>query len=73
MTCSASDLFFALASVPLARAADRYSRRNIIALALTFWSVIAMLSGYVASFLQLAAARVGLGIGEAAAAPSRTR
>ena len=35
-------LFFALASVPIARAADRYSRRNIIALALTFWSVIAM-------------------------------
>jgi len=29
-----------------------------------------MLSGYVASFLQLAAARVGLGIGEAAAAPA---
>jgi len=63
-------LFFALASVPIARAADRYSRRNIIALALTFWSVMAMLSGYVASFLQLAAARVGLGIGEAAAAPA---
>jgi len=52
-------LFFALASVPIARAADRYSRRNIIALALTFWSVMAMLSGYVASVLQLAAARVG--------------
>ena len=38
-------LFFALASVPIARAADRYSRRNIIAVALTFWSVMTMLSG----------------------------
>ena len=63
-------LFFALASVPIARAADRYSRRNIIAVALTFWSVMTILSGYVASFLQLAAARVGLGIGEAATAPA---
>jgi MFS family permease len=50
---------FALASVPIARAADRYSRRNIIAVALTFWSITTMSSGYVATFLQLAAARVG--------------
>jgi predicted MFS family arabinose efflux permease len=63
-------LFFALASVPIARAADRHSRRNIIAVALTFWSIMTMLSGYVATFLQLAAARVGLGISEAAAAPA---
>jgi MFS family permease len=46
-------LFFALASVPIARAGDRYSRRNIIAVALTFWSLTTMLSGYVATFLQL--------------------
>jgi MFS family permease len=63
-------LFFALASVPIARAADRYSRRNIIAVALTFWSVVTMMSGYVTTFLQLAVARVGLGAGEAAAFPA---
>lgn len=63
-------LFFALASVPIARAADRYSRRNIIAAALTFWSVMTMMSGVVTTFLQLAAARVGLGISEAAALPA---
>lgn len=63
-------LFFAVASIPIARAADRYSRRNIIAVALTFWSVMTMLSGYVGTFLQLAAARVGLGVGEAAAMPT---
>ena len=66
-------LFFALASVPIARAADRYSRRNIIAVALTFWSVMTILSAYVASFLQLAAARVGLGIGEADDVPAAYR
>jgi MFS family permease len=63
-------LFFALASIPIARAADWYSRRNIIAVALTFWSIATMLSGYVATFLQLAAARVGLGLREAAVAPA---
>ena len=70
LTGFAFALFFALASVPIARAADRYSRRNIIAAALTFWSLTTMLSGYVATFLQLAAARVGLGVSEAAVAPA---
>ncbi len=62
--------FFTLASVPIARAADVHSRRNIIAAALAFWSVMTMLSGAVTSFLQLAAARVGLGLGEAATGPA---
>src|SRR4030095_1459725 len=53
-------LFFALASVPIARVADQCSRRNLIVMALTFWSITTMLSGYVATFLQLALARVGL-------------
>lgn len=35
---------FALASVPIARAADRYSRRNIVAAALALWSVMTMLA-----------------------------
>jgi predicted MFS family arabinose efflux permease len=70
LTGFAFALFFAVASIPIARAADRYSRRNIIAVALTFWSVMTMLSGYAATFLQLAAARVGLGVSEAAAMPA---
>jgi predicted MFS family arabinose efflux permease len=62
--------FFALAGLPIARASDRYSRRNIIAAALAFWSLMTMWSGYVATFLQLGTARVGLGISEAAVAPA---
>ena len=62
--------FFTVASLPIAMAADRYSRRNIIAVALAFWSAMTMASGFVVSFLQLAAARVGLGISEAAASPA---
>lgn len=61
--------FYALASLPIARAADSYSRRNIVAVGLAFWSVMTALSGFVTSFSQLALARVGVGVGEAAATP----
>lgn len=63
-------LFFALAGLPLARLADVSSRRHIIAVALGFWSVMTMLSGRATTFLQLAAFRMGLGIGEAASGPA---
>jgi MFS family permease len=63
-------LFFALSGIPIARAADAYSRRAIIATSLAFWSAMTMLAGYTTSFLQLSAVRAGLGIGEAATAPA---
>jgi MFS family permease len=60
----------ALASVPIARVADFRSRRDIIAAALSFWSVMTAAAGLVTSSVQLALTRVGLGIGEAATAPA---
>jgi len=62
--------FFALAALPIARAADTCSRRTIIAVSLAFWSVMTMISGASTSFLQLSAARAGLGVGEAATSPA---
>jgi MFS family permease len=62
--------FFALAGLPIARVADRRSRRLVIATALAFWSLMTMLSGVVTSSLQLACARVGLGLGESAVLPA---
>lgn len=62
--------FYTLASLPIARSADTYSRRNIIAIALAFWSVMTTLAGMVTSFAQLALTRVGLGIGESATWPA---
>jgi Arabinose efflux permease len=62
--------FYALASLPIARLADSYSRRNIIATGLAFWSAMTAMSGYVGSFAQLALARVGVGVGEASAMPA---
>lgn len=62
--------FNSLVAVPIARAADVRSRRDIIALALAFWSVMTTAAAFVTSTVQLALTRVGLGIGEAATNPA---
>lgn len=56
---------YALAAIPLGVLADRYSRRNLIAAGLTFWSVVTALTGQAANAIQLFAARMFLGVGEA--------
>ena len=63
-------LFYSLLGIPIARLADRLNRRNIVALALAFWSVMTLLCGTAASVATLALARVGVGIGEAAGTPA---
>lgn len=62
-------LLYTIAGIPIARWADKGSRRNIIAIGLTVWSAFTVLSGFAKSFGQLAIARVGVGIGEAAGSP----
>jgi len=61
--------FYAVCGIPIARWADRGIRRNIIALALVFWSVMTALSGAAQNFWQLFLARVGMGAGEAGCLP----
>jgi predicted MFS family arabinose efflux permease len=62
-------LFYTFAGIPIARWADRGSRRSIIALGLGVWSAMTAASGLARNFTQLALARVGVGIGEAAGSP----
>jgi len=62
-------LFYAIAGLPIARWADRGVRRSIIALGLFAWSALTLVSGLVASFGQLVAARLAIGVGEAAGTP----
>lgn len=62
-------LFYGTLGLPIAMLADRYNRRNIIAVACAVWSAMTVLSGLAVSFWQLAAARVGVGIGEAGGTP----
>jgi len=61
--------FYTLAGIPIARWADRGSRRFVVALGLTLWSAMTAASGLARNFGELAAARFGVGIGEAAGTP----
>src|SRR6185503_19832717 len=64
-------LFFAVLGLPIARLADRSSRRNIIAGGAAVWSVFSMLSAWTWSFMSLMVMRIGVGAGEATlSAPS---
>lgn len=62
-------IFFSIMGVPIARLADRFSRRVIIASGITVWSLMTAACGLANSYWQLFAARVGVGVGEAALSP----
>ncbi|WP_083240760.1 spinster family MFS transporter [Methyloceanibacter methanicus] len=63
-------LFFSTLGLPLALAATRYNRRNLIAITIALWSAMTMLSGLAQSYWQLLATRMGVGVGEAGALPA---
>ncbi|GMM66787.1 MFS transporter [Alteromonas sp. MTD1] len=62
-------LLYTVMGIPIAWLADRYSRVNIIAISLTLWSGFTAASGLAANYMQLAFARIGVGIGEAGGSP----
>ena len=66
-------LFYTTAGVPIARWADRGNRRDVIVFGVIVWSAMTALCGLARNFSQLAAARVGVGIGEAALNPAAHR
>ena len=68
----AFSLVYTLATVPLARMADRANRRNIIAAGIFAWSLATALAGKADSFRNLFLARMGVGIGEATLGPAST-
>lgn len=62
---------YVAAGIPIARFADRHSRVKIIAIGCVVWSACTVMTGFAASPWQIALARVGVGVGEAAfAAPA---
>jgi predicted MFS family arabinose efflux permease len=63
-------LFYTFAGIPIARLADRSSRRFVMAIGIAFWSVMTAVSGLARGYWQLALARIGVGIGEASATPA---
>ena len=62
-------LVYTVLGVVVGFMADRTSRRNILYAGATLWSAFTALCGFAQSYPVLLAARMGVGIGEAAGAP----
>src|SRR5580658_3660224 len=62
-------IFYVTLGIPIARLADKGNRRNTVTLSLGLWSIMTAVSGMARNFIQLLAARVGVGIGEAGGSP----
>jgi MFS family permease len=67
---TAFGVFYSLFGIPLGRLADNWHRVRLMTGGLALWSAMTALSGFSSTGGQLAAARVGVGIGEATASPS---
>ena len=64
---AAFSLLYATLGIPVARLAERSDRIGIVSLAVSIWSIMTVLCGMASSFFHLLLARVGVGVGEAAA------
>jgi predicted MFS family arabinose efflux permease len=70
LTGFAFAVFYTFAGIPIARIADRGSRRALMAAGVAFWSLMTAASGLARSYAELAIARVLVGVGEASATPA---
>jgi predicted MFS family arabinose efflux permease len=70
LTGFAASLIYATAGIPIARLADRGSRRTIITAAVGAWSALTALAGISTSFLGLALARFGVAVASAGCSPA---
>lgn len=62
-------LFYVAVGLPFGWAADRLSRRGILAFGIATWSATTAAASLALSFIPLFCARLGVGFGEAAVAP----
>ena len=62
-------IFYVAVGLPFGWAADRFSRRGILAFGIAVWCAMTAAASLAWSFLPLFAARLGVGFGEAAVAP----
>ncbi|HEV2362977.1 MAG TPA: MFS transporter [Caulobacteraceae bacterium] len=62
-------VLYTVLGIPIARAAERFSRVNIIAVSMVLWSGFTVACGLAPAFGPLLATRVGVGVGEAGCSP----
>jgi MFS family permease len=70
LTGLAFTFFYTIMGIPFAWLADRGSRRNLILVAMVFWSAMTAACGMANSFATLFLARIGVGVGEAGLSPA---
>ncbi len=61
--------FYLILGIPAGRLADRTNRKNMVAVALSLWSLMAALCGAAVGFWTMLLARLGVGVGEAGGGP----
>jgi MFS family permease len=62
-------IVYILAVIPLARVADRWSKRKMVAIAALVWSVAMLICGKAQNVWMLIVGRAGIGLGEGAYTP----
>jgi MFS family permease len=63
-------LFYAAVGLPIGRLADRWRRNRLLALGVGLWSLLTAGTGMAWSAASLYVSRIGVGLGEAACAPT---
>ena len=67
---AAFSVTYGIAGLPIARIADTWNRRNLVAICIAFWSISTMACGIAQSYTQIFLARLGIGIGESGYGPA---
>jgi Arabinose efflux permease len=67
---TAFTLIYAIVGVPLGRLSDTWQRTRLIAIGVTFWSVLTATSGLAIGYWTYLLTRMGVGIGESSCAPA---
>lgn len=63
-------VLYAICGLPLARLADRKSRKALLAICLTVWSGMTAITGMTRNFTELFVVRMAVGVGEAGCVPA---
>jgi MFS family permease len=69
---TAFTLLYGVVSLPLGRMADKSSRKVLLAVGIAIWALLTASARWIYSFPLLVVARLGVGVGEATAAPTAT-
>ncbi len=64
---------YALGNAPGGNLADRFGTKKVLGWSAAIWSVFSTLTGFAQNVFQIAMARLGVGLGEAATLPTNTK